>query len=85
VNYQAIEDAVYDAIDYAEGGRGGMSVSFQLVTEDLLDGVQNRLNQSDWEYILRYHRLNSWMNMRGEEKEVMDNLLGRILDLVTFG
>jgi len=82
--YEKLRYAVVDAVQYLEMG-GRVSDMFYVTVDDLISAIDAQDSPEQIEELLRYNRLNVFMNLRGEEKNVMDNLLYELLDIIKFG
>tara|TARA_R100001440_G_C2468634_1_gene111257 strand:+ start:311 stop:565 length:255 start_codon:yes stop_codon:yes gene_type:complete len=83
INYKKIQDAIDREEDLAMSI--GASDTFLDAVDLLQEGVDLRYDENEWFAVLREIRHNHFGRARGEMKSILDNLLTRVLDIVSFG
>lgn len=84
INYEKIADAIDLELDLAHS-IGEPSATFLDAVDLLNEGYDLFFSESDWMTVIRGIRNDHFRQLRGEEKSIMDNLLTRVLDIVSFG
>jgi len=84
IDYEKIADAIDREVDLAYS-IGEPSADFLDAVELLNYAIDDFYSESDWMDTIRYIRNDHFKKLRGEEKSIMDNLLTRVLDIVSFG
>ena len=83
INYEEIQDAINREADLAYGI--GVSDTFFDAIYLLQEGIDYQYTYDEWLDVLREIRLDHFGRARGEMKSILDNLLTRVLDIVSFG
>ena len=87
INYDKIADAIDREADlaYSIGELGEPSATFLDAVELLDIAIDKFYSEADFMDLIRFIRNDHFRDLRGEEKSIMDNLLTRVLDIVSFG
>lgn len=84
INYDKIDDAIQREADLAYS-IGYPSITFENAIGVLWEGVNLSYTEDEWLSVIREVRNDHFGRLRGEEKSILDNLLTRVLDIVSFG
>lgn len=84
INYEKVSDAIDREVDLAYS-IGEPSETFLDAVELLNYAYDDFYSVSEFMSTIRYIRNDHFGRLRGEEKSIMDNLLTRVLDIVSFG
>jgi hypothetical protein len=84
IDYRKIQDAIDREADLAYG-IGYPSMNFEHAIGELQDGIDYGYTEDEWFEVIREVRNNYFGRLKGEEKSILDNLLTRVLDIVSFG
>jgi len=84
INFEKVSDAIDQEVDLAYS-IGEPSATFLDAVTLLNYAYDDVYSVSDWMLTIRHIRNNHFGRLRGEEKSIMDNLLTRVLDIVSFG
>jgi len=85
INYGKIQDAIDREADLAYSLGGYPSMKFEHAIGELQDGIDFGYTEDEWYEVIREVRNNYFGRLKGEEKSILDNLLTRVLDIVSFG
>ena len=85
MNYNKLDDVVYNYID--DANRMGIKTSgaFDEAVEMVLDAIDDKYDEREFQEVLRTIRIDIFGNARGESKSLLDNMLYELLDVVSFG
>ena len=84
INYERIADAIDREVDLAYS-IGEASATFLDAVQLLNIAYDDFYSENDFMLTIRHIRNDHFRKLRGEEKSILDNLLTRVLDIVSFG
>lgn len=84
INYGKIQDAINREADLAYS-IDYPTMNFEHAIGELQDGIDFGYTEDEWFAVIREVRNNYFGRLKGEEKSILDNLLTRVLDIVSFG